>query len=183
MFGILMPKRRWPIGLDIGRDSIKMLQLGQASGQVVVRAGGRWRFPESSVNNPIRRRELLVGAVREMLRRGNFQGNRVVTALSCNELSIKNVRVPHMPANELAQAIEWEAKERFGFEVGPNQLNYLQAGSVRQGSETRDEIIMMAVPPEVVEDHLALLDEVGVVPAAIDAELLALFRTFERFLR
>ena len=42
---------------------------------------------------------------------------------------------------------------------------------------------MMAVPPEVVEDHLALLDEVGVVPAAIDAEPIALFRTFERFLR
>jgi type IV pilus assembly protein PilM len=67
--------------------------------------------------------------------------------------------------------------------VGPDQLNFLRAGQVRQGTETNDEIIMLAAPAETIENHLDLLDKVSLIPEAIDAEPVALFRTFERFLR
>jgi type IV pilus assembly protein PilM len=47
----------------------------------------------------------------------------------------------------------------------------------------RDEVILLAAPPQVVEDHLELLDAIGLKPEHIDAEPVALFRVFERFLR
>ena len=179
----LSPKRRWPIGLDFGTDSIKMLQLCQERGRVRVHAAERWHFPSPGDQDPFQRKELAVAAITDMLKRGNFHGRRVVSALRCDELGIKNIRLPRMRPDELQQAVLYEAGERFGFEVAADRLSCLNAGRVRQGSEVRDEIILLAVSEEVIESHLDLLRQVSLVPEAIDAEPVALFRGFERYLR
>lgn len=182
MFGVLSSGKSWPIGLDIGAESIKMLQLCQTGSRVRVRAGARWRFPQS-VDDPAQRKEMAVGAIREMLKCGGFGGRKVVSALSCSQLSIKNIRLPQMPPKELLQAVQWEASERFSFDVTPDRLNYLNAGQVRQGTETRDEIIMFAAAEGVIEEHLDIIRRSKLIPEAIDVRAIALFRIFERFLR
>ena len=175
--------RRWPIALDLGTDSIKVLQLASVNSSLTVRAAGRWQFPLSAADNPTQRRELAVAAVRDIIRRGDFRGRRVVTALSAGELSITNVRLPHMSRQELDDAVLWEAKERFEFDVDPDRLKYLNAGKVRSGNEVSDEIIMMAVSEQVIEEHLSLIAAMGLQPERIEAEPVAVFREAERFLR
>ena len=179
----LSPGKRWPIGLDIGADSIKMLQMCQSGGRVKVRAAERWHFPPPGDQEPAQRKELAVAAITDMLKKGKFRGRRVVSSLRCDELNIKNIRLPRMQADELKRAVQWEAKERFGFDVAADQLNCLNAGQVRQGSETRDEIIMLAATTDVIDNHLDLLRQVSLTPEAIDAVPVALFRGFERYLR
>jgi len=182
MLGYVFGKRRWPIALDIGTDGIKMLQMHRVGGSVSVRAAGRWRFPPAAGEDPAKWRNSAEG-VREILRKGDFHGNHVVSALSCRQLRIKNVRLPSMSPQELEESIRWEARERFGCDFAPDQLHYLPAGQVRQGNEMWDEIILIAAPGDVVESHLALLTEMGLCPEHIDAEPLAMFRPFERTLR
>ncbi len=183
MFDFLWKGNRQPIALDIGSDSIKMLQMQQVDAVVSVAACARWRFPDDAPTDAAQRKGLIAAAVREMLKKGDFKGRRVNSALSSSQLCVKNVRVPHMSDAELRQALIWEAKERFEFDVPEDQLAYLNAGEVRQGNEVRDEIILVAAPPHVLEEHLDLLDAVGLRPEHIDAEPVALFRVFERFLR
>ena len=181
--GIPFTSRRWPIGLDLGADSIKMLQMQRSSGQIRVSACGRWQVPASIDANPAQYREAAASAIGNMLREGKFRGRRAVSALSSDQLTIKNVRLPIMPPGELPDAVLWEAKERFDFEISHDRLAYFNAGEVRQGTETGQEIIMMAVPSEVLDDHMALLSDSGLSPEHIDAQPVALFRSFERFLR
>ncbi len=118
-----------------------------------------------------------------MLRQGGFHGSRVVTALSSGELGLKSVRLPHVPHVEQAKVVRREANERFGFDVGPDQLRYLVAGQVRSGDETYDEIIMMVVQDKTIEQHLSLVADMGLRPEHIEAAPVALFRVFERYLR
>jgi len=183
VFSIFPQKRRWLIGLDIGSDSIKMLQLRRVGQVVSVRGCQRWKFPDSADNDPKQRRDMAVQAVRDMLRSGSFQGKRVVSALSCGQLNIKSVRLANMHEGELGGAIQRLAQERFDFAVGRDQLSYLNAGQVRSGSETRNEIIMLQAARQTVEDHLGMLSEMGLVPEQIDSEPTALFRAVERHLR
>jgi len=179
----LLRNKAWPIALDIGTDSIKMLQVQKVSGAVRACASARYVFPEPAPTDPKGRQELAVAAIRQMLKKGGFVGRRVVSALSCEQLSIKNIRLPQMPEKELTEAIKWEAKGRFDFDVSGDHLIYLHAGQVRQGTETGEEIILMALPDQTMDAHLRLLDEAGLKPEHIDAEPIALFRSFERFLR
>jgi type IV pilus assembly protein PilM len=183
MLNFLVRNKRLPIGLDIGADSVKMLQVKQAGATWSVCAGGLARFASESVKDPAQRRKQIASAVKELLGKGAFRGRKVVTALSCGELSIKSVRLPSMPDNELREAVKWEAKDRFGFDVAPDQLSFIDAGEVRSGSETSREVIMLAAPKEVIDDHLGLLLEMKLHPVHIDAAPVALFRSFQRFLR
>jgi len=173
----------WPIALDIGADGVKMLQMRQVGPTVRVSASGRWRMPISGDPDPERVREQLIEAVREMLRGTSVRGRRVVSSLSCDQVQIKNIRLPHMSGNELDQAVWSEARQRFNFDVAPDRVRYINAGQVRQGTEMRDEIIMLAVSGEVIESHLSMLDAMGLTPERISVTPVAMFHGYERFLK
>ncbi len=183
MLDFLVGKRRWPIALDIGTDCVKMLQMQSAGGNMSVRASGHWQIPQGEPRAGEQWRKQVVRAVQEMLQRGNFSGKRVITALSSNDLMIKNVRLPIMSPAETDEAIHWEAKERFGCDFAPDQLHFLLAGQIRQGADSCQEVIIIASPGEVVEARLEMLSEMGLTPEYIDAEPQAMFRPFERRLR
>jgi type IV pilus assembly protein PilM len=183
MLDYVLPKRHWPIALDIGTDSIKMLQMRRAGEGIAVGACGRWAFPPSVGDDQAKRRELTLQGVRELLGKEGFRGRRVVSALSCEQLKVKNVRLQAMSRAELDEAVRHEAEERFGQPFEPDQLHYLQAGQIRQGVDSYQELIILAAPAEVIESHLSMLTELGLSPELIDAEPLAVFRPFERLLR
>ncbi len=172
-----------PIGLDIGHDSVKMLQLASRGGKLVTVAAARCPFPHDATVDPEQRRQFAAQAVRDTLSTGDFTGRRVVTCLGSEDLLVKQVRLPRMTRQELSKAVQWEANDRFGFTVSPEQLHYVVAGEVQQGSETREEIILLAARPETVQSHLGMLEEMKVFPVTIDAEPACLFRSFDRFLR
>jgi len=186
MLNLLSTSRYSPIGLDIGAESVRMLQLDRSGKTLSVLAAAQWRFPPNAVageSDPRERRRLAGRATREMVKKGGFRGRNAISCIKTNELVVKNIRLPHMPDHELASAVMWEGQERFGFQVAPDRMHYIKAGEVRQGSESRDEIILMGVPEEAVQQHLELLEEMRLKPVDIDAEPTALFRTFHRFLR
>ena len=183
MLRSLLGRNRWPIALDIGAESIKMLQMQWSGGALSVRACGRWRLPVGGAETPEARRELVVGAVREMLRAGGFQGNRVISALSGGELKIKNVRVQGAGRGEVETLLLAEARERFGCDFAPDQLHFLRAGDIRRGAENCEEYILLGAPGPIIEDHYRMLLAMGLRPVHIDAEPLAVFRPFERGLR
>ncbi len=186
MLSLLTKRRAGPISLDVGADGVKMLQLSQSGENLSVTAAAHQCQAETTGDvgtDPEARRRFAVQAVRGMLGSGGFHGRDVVSCLRADELVIKNIRLPRMPDEELASAIRWECQERFGFEVTADRVHYINAGEVRQGSEVRDEIILIAVTEENLNAHLEMLTEMRLRPLHIDAEPLALFRAYQRFLR
>jgi len=175
-------RERWPIALDVGADSIKMLQMDECNGAVVVRAFGQWRFP-AIAPDPEQRRDMTIAAIREILRKGDFKGRMSVSSLSGTEVDIKNVRIDKLPKAEMEKAIRWEAQDRFDFDVAPDRLKYIDSGQVRSGSDIRNEIIMLAASEKSIEDHLGLLDAAGLRPQHIYPEPIAVFRMAQRSLR
>jgi type IV pilus assembly protein PilM len=145
LLGMAAKRKRLPIGIDIGSESIKMLQLQVCPGRAPsVAAAAIWRFPPGTSKDPSQQRQQVVEAVHGMLRHGGFRGRDAVSALSYRQVGIKNIRLPHMPAEDLREAIKWEAKERFGFEVSDDRLKWIDAGEVRSGTETAQELIVLA---------------------------------------
>ncbi len=179
---LLRKKERWPIALDIGSDSIKVLQLDEQNGGLFVRACGQWRFP-AIVVDPEQRREMCITGIREILRKGDFKGRMSVSSLSGSEVETKNVRIEKMPGQEMEKALQWEAQERFSFDVVRDRLKYIDSGKVRSGTEVHNEIILLAASEKSIEDHLSLLDAVGLKPEHIYPEPLAVFRMAQRSLR
>src|SRR5690606_19290036 len=85
-----------PIGLDIGTDSIRMLQLEIVDDAPAVLAAMRQRrsvSPAAEGGGPAD----LSDTLRRMVRQGGFHGRRVVASLPREILHLKNLRLPPMP--------------------------------------------------------------------------------------
>jgi type IV pilus assembly protein PilM len=172
-----------PIGVDIGHDSVKLLQLAVNGVNLSVRAAAMRELPPATTGKPEDRLEAGMAAAADMIKRGGFIGHRVVVALPREIVHIKNLRLPLIPAAELASAIRFEARNVFPFDTEFAHVEFLAAGDVRQGAEARQEVIVLAAKQADVVGYLERLDRAGLIPASFDVEPCALYRSIERFIR
>ncbi len=177
-----VPRHIGPIGIDFGARVVRMLQLARHKGQLTMTCYAQRELPEGTTD-PADREGLQIQAVQDMLKAEPFAGHNAVTALSWDDLHIRNVRIPTMPEEEIATAIQFEAGDRFGMDTAHAEVRFVVAGDVRQGTDIRQEVIVLAASRKAVDNHVQRLTRVGLHPIAVDAQPCALFRSFERFLR
>jgi len=171
-----------PIGLDIGASSLKMLQFSEEGTEPTLLAAAHCQLPPLD-DNPATRDAAIERAVAQALRQHPFQGRDAVAALACREFQMKSIRLPRMPAEEMASAVGFEAQERFGVTEGGTQIRHIVAGEVRHGNELKEEVIVFATPDDLVQARLKLLETLKLRPLAIDITPCAVARCFFRFLR
>jgi len=172
-----------PIGLDIGHNSVKMIQLVINGGQRRVLAADKVHIDPSVEGDQDQRRDLVVSAIRQMLAKGSFQGTNVVSCLPNDTLKITSLRIAETEFDQIEQVVRREAVHRFGLDTDKDTINYVVAGSVRQGDELKNELILFAAEDDAIRSHIAILEQARLRPVAIDTVPYALFRGFERWQR
>ncbi len=172
-----------PIGLDIGHNSIKMIQLLIDDEQISVIAADETRIDAGVDGDEQSRRSFIVSAIKRMLANGSFQGKNVVSCLPSDKLRITSLRLAEAESYGIEQALKKEVVHRFGLDPDKDSMDYMVAGSVQQGDEVKNELILFATDNETIKNHIATLEEAELRPVAIDTIPCALFRSFERSLR
>jgi len=172
-----------PIGLDIGHDSIKMIQLVINEGHIRVQDANKVRIERRIDGDAGKRRGFVVSALKKMLAESNFRGREVVSCLPNDELKITSLRLAEAESEKTEQALRKEAVQRFGLDPDKDAINYVVAGNVREGDEVKNELILFAADNETIKSHIEMLEECGLRPVGIDTVPCALFRSFERSLR
>jgi type IV pilus assembly protein PilM len=125
----------------------------------------------------------IVSAIRLLLARGRFKGRDVISALPPDRLKITSLRLAEGEMLSTERTLRKEAAHRFGLDPRIDAINYILAGTVRQGDELKNEYILFATDDKTIKSHIALLEEAGLTPRGIDAGPCALFRNFERTMR
>ena len=170
-----------PIGVDIGQDSIKMLQLIDDEKRLSVHRRQKRRI-SGLVDEQIQSGDRIM-TMRQMLEEGDFHGTEAALCLANDKLKITSVRVSESDVTKTAAQIFKEAAFRFGLDPGRDSIQYLPAGTVRQGEQTKYEVILFAADRQAAEDGLVLLDQAGLTAVGLEPAPCALFRGFERTLR
>lgn len=177
-----------PIGLDLGHDSVKLLQLELRDGRLAVRAAARqgldpalWEKANSTEDDRRRAVAAAAAAVRALVRGEGFSGRAVVASVPRELLHIKNVRIPITIGGDVAAAVAAEAKATLAFDVDQAKVRYLSAGQVRQGNDVRQEVIALAAKSDDLDGFLEQLAPARVRVESLDAEPCALFRGWAFF--
>jgi type IV pilus assembly protein PilM len=118
-----------------------------------------------------------------MLANGKYRGKSVVSCLPSEKLRITSLRLADTEAEEIEQVLRKEVAERFGLDPDKDAFGYLPVGSVLEGDETKNELILFAADNETIKSHIEMLEEARLRPVAIDTVPCALFRSFDRSLR
>lgn len=179
----LKTRNHSPIGLDIGHDSIKMIQLTASGGRIGVLAADKVKIDSSLSNDAEQRKDFIVSAVEQMLDKGGFRGKSVVSCLANDKLKITSLRLPQTDDDKTQLALEKEVSQRFGLDPDKDPVKYMLAGNVKQADEVKNELILFATDSDTIKNHIGLLEQVQLRPVAIDTIPCALFRSFNRSLR
>lgn len=172
-----------PIGVDIGHDCVRMIQLGCKEGMIRAESAEQEPIEPNSASDGSGYRASVVRAVRTMLSRGRFVGREAVSCLPGDTLKIKSLRLDALEAERLEEGEYGDLAQRFGLDPDKDEIRYLIAGSVYQGEDIKKEVIFFGMNRTQLMGHVALLEEAGLEPIAVDAMPCALFRSFQRTLR
>ncbi len=171
-----------PIGLDVGRNTIRMIQLAFRADKISVIAAQEADVPLDLPDDEAVR-TYTVQAIRRMCAEGGFSGREVVSCLSADSLKIKSLRLDTTDPAQIEGQLKMEVAQRFGLDAAVDEIRYMIAGSVYQGEEIKNEVVFFGTDCQSITRHLSLLEEAGLVPIALDAVPCALFRSFQASLR
>jgi type IV pilus assembly protein PilM len=177
------PRKIQPIGMDIGHSSLKLVQLAVCEDGITVLAARRAPLEVDWTAGDQEREQAVIVAARRLLADNPFRGRLVVSALPIDQLKITSLRLSEAEAPLADKILRKEAGERFGLDPQKDTINYIHAGNVRQGDDSRDEYILFGAERETIANHIRVLEEAGLTPVGIDAPPCALFRSFERTMR
>jgi len=172
-----------PIGVDIGHDSVKMLQVEAVGTSLEVTAAAKMPLPPEVKSAPELRVPMASDLIKQMLKQHPFRGRNIVAAIPREIIHMKNLRLPQMPAAELGAVVRFEARNVFPFDTDQAKVHFLAAGEVRQGAEVRQEVILLAAKNEDVNNVVEQLHRSGVIIESLDVEACAVYRSLERFIR
>jgi type IV pilus assembly protein PilM len=174
-----------PIAMDIGSETIKLLQVeprgNGAEGHRLVAAACE-TIPEEVRRAPAERDAFVGEAIKRMLTEG-FRGKQVVTCLPSAHMAVQHLRMGKMNEEELKKAIPFEAAGKLPFDPNRALIRHTIAGEVFQGSEAKQEVIVMAAPREQVDRHLNVLSKAKLEVVGIHVEPTALIECFSHLFR
>ena len=182
MLGVLRQKV-YPIGVDLGSCSLKMVQLTQNGNGLSLVAAARADVPREIQDIPSERQEWYIESFRELLSSKPFKGRRVISCLAARELLVQHLRVPKMDEKHLEKALPWEAQGKVPFNINTARLHHIVAGEVYDGAECKQEVILMAASATVVKQHLNLIERTKVQVDMINVEPVALVNCFLHLLK
>ena len=172
-----------PIAVDIGTDTIKLLQVEPGKdGQHRLVAAVCEVIPDELRSKHADRDNFVGEAIRKAIADG-FRGKQVVTSLPSNNMAVQHLRVGKMSNDELIKALPFEAAGKLPFDAGRAVIRHTIAGEVYQNQEAKQEVIVMAAPRDAVDRHLNVLSIAKLEVVGIHVEQNALIECFSHLFK
>ncbi|MHC5081937.1 MAG: type IV pilus assembly protein PilM, partial [Planctomycetota bacterium] len=167
-------KSRTILGLDIGSNSIKAIELAQEGERYIILSYGQMEVSSEETQRDI---------IREVISTYGIKTRRVVTAVSGRSVIVRYVSMLQMSDEDLQNAIKFEADKYIPFEVEEVVLDCqrLEDDTTTQSEsgEAEMKVLLVAVKRSLVDDHVGLIQQAGLVPTIIDIDAFALGNAFE----
>ncbi|MFO8014912.1 MAG: pilus assembly protein PilM [Phycisphaerae bacterium] len=108
--------------------------------------------------------------LRQELGWNHFKGKDAVVSLPTDRVAVQHVRMPPMQPDELAASLPYELEDKLPFPPSQAVVRHIVAGSVAENSETKQDVLVLAVPRQVVQSHVAAVArlKLNVVGAGIE---------------
>ncbi|MBI5328746.1 MAG: type IV pilus assembly protein PilM [Deltaproteobacteria bacterium] len=167
------------IGLDIGSNSVKVIQLAPAKKSWRLVNIGIGHLPsEAIVDGYIIDSMTVISVVKELIASQGIKVKNCVSALTGHSVIIKKVNLPVMSEAELAESIQWEAEQYIPFPITDVNIDFQILGTDTEG-RGQMEVMLVAVKKDVINDYTNVIKESGLVPVIIDVDSFALENMFE----
>lgn len=177
---MLFTRAKGVIGLDIGSSSVKLVELKEkkAGEYQLVRLGVEALSPEAIVDGSIMDSSLVVDAIQRLNESTGAKSASYATSLSGHSVIIKKIQLPAVPAEELAESIQWEAEQYIPFDINDVRLDYVVLAEGEPGRDNM-EVLLVAVKRDKVNDYVSVISQTGKQAVLVDVDAFAVQNAYE----
>jgi type IV pilus assembly protein PilM len=163
------------IGLDVGTRAVKAVELTWNAGPVIT------GFGYAELPGP----EAVPDTVLRVLRENDFHSRNVATSVSGKAVIVRYLTMYRMSADDLRNAIRFEADKYIPFDVDEVVLDCQPFESDGVGDLASNEmrVLLVACKRAVIDEQLRVLAGAGLHPEIVDVDVFALGNAFETAVR
>jgi len=174
-----MPRKKKPIlGLDIGSYAVKAVIINETkSGLVLKNLGVANLPPDTIVEGGIENKEVIVDAIKKLLKSIKGKAKNVSTSVSGYSVIIKKINLPTTTREELSETIEVEAEQYIPFDISEVNVDFEILGQT-EGSDDLMDVILVAAKKDIIESYIEVLVNAGLKPTIIDVDGFAMENAF-----
>ncbi|HEX8551113.1 MAG TPA: type IV pilus assembly protein PilM [Abditibacteriaceae bacterium] len=166
------------VGVNIGNDSIKVVEIKGKGTQVAVTAIGIAPTPPESISNGVvMSTTALASAIRALLKTSGISTKRVISSVSgSGALVVRVIEVPEMSDAELQGNMTQDADRYIPFPPSEVIMDFKALRALPAGGDGNMEVLLAAAQREIVDLHINVLLGAKLDPQAVDVEPLAAAR-------
>ncbi len=179
MFGLsLFGSKKTIVGLDIGSNSIKAVELQRNRGEVMVsHLGIEPLASDIVVDSMIVDSGSVASAIGKIFSEHAFKAKQVATSVSGHSVIVKKISMQAMEEPELGEAVANEAAQYIPFDMADVNIDY-KVLSDNLGAPTID-VLLVAVKKDKILNYTNALQLSGRQPAIVDIDAFALQNCYE----
>jgi len=165
-------------GLDISDLSLKIVKLKRKGKKIELASFGETEIPPGIIKKgEIRKEEELIKILKEALKK--VRGEKIKTRYTIVSLPeekafLQVIKMPPLSEEELKSAILYEAENYIPLPLEKVYLDFQVVSSSKHLKHL--EVLIAALPKEIVDSYTRCLKEAGLKPLALEVESLAVAR-------
>lgn len=166
------------VGLDIGSDKVKAIQLRKKGSSLELEKFGIADiYPAGNKGASAGDvRDLKIQAVRRALEDGKITAKYSVSAVSGESIIVRYIQLPQMPEAELKNALRWEAEEYIPFHIDEVNIDSVVLGPA---ADNKVDVLLVSAKKDLVSEHVNVVRSVGLTPLVVDVDSFAFLNCYE----
>lgn len=163
------------IGIDIGRDGLRLAQLAHIGKDLTLLAGNAETCPEELEPGSANWQRWAIDIIKGSVPKGGFRGKSVSAVLPATDIFIEHIKMPKPGTPLTEEYIFNRIKNKIPFQCDRD------ATMVKMVACDKEHAVVMAAEREVVNRHLAIYEKAGVEIKALGVWPEALVRCYVQF--
>ncbi len=167
------------VGLDIGGNAVRAAVVDTGKSGRVVRRYAEMPLPAGAVSGgEIVDEGAVSEAVAALWKSHKLPRKRVVIGTANQRLAVRQVDVPQMGREELAEALPFQVQDSIPISVDEAVLDFVPLEQfVTPEGEPMESILAVAVHRDIIDSVLRVMETAKVTPTAVDLQAFALVRS------
>lgn len=162
------------VGIDIGSCNIKIVYAEPTKQGIHVSHVAICPTPPNCVKEGVVTEvKQVASAIQFAMRSAGIRASSAITAIAGPGVIVRNVKVPKMTEAALRRSVHYEASKYISASMEDSVVEFEILGDAE---DDQMNIILVAAPRNMVDSKVAVLEEAGLDPLAIDIEAFAALR-------
>ncbi|MBI5465097.1 type IV pilus assembly protein PilM [Candidatus Gottesmanbacteria bacterium] len=169
---------RLPLGLDIGSQTIKLVELApKDKGYWLQAAGIAPTPPKGFASDAQPDLEAVSVAIKKLVLDNRVANRQVNASLPESQIFTRVIEMPPLTETELASAIKWEAEQYVPMPLAEVKMDFAILTTPKKGEEGKMEVLLVAAPLTLISKYKKILEMAGLTPVSLESEIIAISRS------